>query len=167
MLLFCADQEEKRVAYLMPSPNWSETVHERNVLPEVGVQPKTRRHDKVCDAEQDNTKNSHSEEETKKTKHAPAQVVNTLSQLQRPERVQHDDEDDDQGKGGIQLTLDLATFPKPYVVHFLLGLLLLLYSDIPLALDTLGLLAVGAGLWLELGNSQRKHAEGQQLKGVL
>lgn len=151
----------------MPSPNWSETVHERNVLPEVGVQPETRGYDKVCDAEQDNTENSHSEEETKKTKHAPAQVVNTLSQLQRPERVQHDDEDDDQGKGGIQLTLDLATFPKPYVVHFLLGLLLLLYSDIPLALDTLGLLAVGAGLWLELGNSQRKHAEGQQLKGVL
>lgn len=151
----------------MPSPDWSETVHERNVFPEVGVQPETRRHSKVCNAEQDNTENSHGEEETKKTKHAPAKVVNTLSQLQRPERVQHNDEDDDQGQGGIQLALNLAALPKPHVVHVLLGLLLLLYPDVPLTLDTLGLLAVGAGLRLELGDSQRKHAEGQQLKSVL
>lgn len=151
----------------MPSPNWSETVHERYVFPEVGVEPKSRRHGKVRNAEQNNTEYGHGEEETKKTQHAPTQVVHSLSKDQWPQRVQDNGEDDDKGKGGIQLTLDLATLPEPHIVHVVSGLLLLLYPDIPLALDTLGLLAVGAGLGLELGDSQRKHAEGQQLKGVL
>lgn len=44
-------QKKREGPYLMPSPNWSETVHERDVFPEVGVKPKSRRHGKVCDAE--------------------------------------------------------------------------------------------------------------------
>lgn len=158
---------KKEKSYLMPGPNWSETVHERDVFPEVGIEPKSRRHGKVRNAEQNNTEYGHGEEETKKTQHAPTQVVHSLSKDQRPQRIQDNGEDDDKGEGSIQLALDLASLPEPHVVHVVSGLLLLLYPDIPLALDTLGLLAVGAGLGLELGDSKRKHAEGQQLKGVL
>lgn len=151
----------------MPGPDGSETVHEGDVLPEVGVEPESRRHNKVRDAEENNTEDGHGKEETEKAQHAPAQVVNSLAELQWPQRVQDHSKDDDKGKSSIQLALDLAALPEPYVVHVLFGFLLLLYPDIPLPLDALRLLAVGAGLRLDLGDSERKHAERQQLEGVL
>lgn len=150
----------------MPGPDGSETVHERNILPEVGVQPQTGRDGKVCDAKQNNTENGHGEEETEETEHAPTEVVDTLAELERPERVQDNGEDGDEGEGGVQLALDLAALPEPDVVHLLLGLLLLLDAHIPLALDALGLLAIGAEGGLDLGDAQGEHAERQQLEGV-
>ena len=45
--------------------------------------------------------------------------------------------------------------------------MLLLNLDSPLSLDTLGLLSVRACLRFDLGNSEGKHAQGQQLECVL
>lgn len=57
--------------YLMPSPDRSETVHERNVFPKIRVEPETRWNSEVCDAEEDDTEDSHEEEKAEKTKEAP------------------------------------------------------------------------------------------------
>ncbi len=150
----------------MPSPDGPEAVHERDILPEVGVQPEARRNGKVCNAEEDDTEDGHDEEEAEQTEETPAEVVDTLAQLEGPERVQDDDEDDEEGEGGVELALDLAAFIEPAVVHVILGVLLLLDADVPLALYALGLLAVFPGLGLELGDAEGEHAEGQKLEGV-
>lgn len=55
----------------MPGPDGSETVHERDVFPQVGVKPETRWSNEVGDTEQDNAEDSHKEEETEKTEEAP------------------------------------------------------------------------------------------------
>ena len=46
----------------MPSPDGPETVHERDILPEIGVKPETGRDGEVGDAEEDNAEDSHEEE---------------------------------------------------------------------------------------------------------
>ena len=94
----------------MPSPDGSETVHERNILPKVGVEPKTGRDGKVRDAEEDDTEDSHEEEKTKESEEAPAEVVDSLSQNQWPKRIQNDEEDDTEREGTVNLAHDLAAF---------------------------------------------------------
>lgn len=143
---------------LVPGPDGSETVHKRNVFPEVGVEPQTRRDGKVGDAEEDNTEDSHGEEQTEEAEETPGEVVDALAQLQRPQRVENDDKDDDKGEGGVKLALHLAALPKPDIVHVITSILLLLDSDVPLTLDALSLLAIGADLGLNFIHSQSKHA---------
>lgn len=146
--------------YLMPTPERLEAVKERDILPKVGVQPQARRNGEVGDAEQDDPEDRHQEEQAQKPHESPTQVVDTDTELQRPERVQHNNEDEQQRESGIQLALDLAALPQPGVVHVLLGLLLLLDGDGPLALDALRLLPVLARLRLDLADAQGEHAQG-------
>lgn len=90
-----------------------------------------------------------------------------MTQDQGPERVQDNGKNEDESKRGVQLAFDLAALPEPNVVHVFLCLLLLLNLDIPLALDTLlGLLSVGSAV-VDLDDSEREHAERQQLECVL
>lgn len=70
--------------HLVPSPDRSETVHEGNVFPEVGVEPQSRRDHKVGDTEENNAEDSHEEEETEETEESPAEIVDSLSQNQGP-----------------------------------------------------------------------------------
>ena len=98
------------ITHLVPSPDGSETVHERNILPKVGVKPETGRNGEVGYAEEDNAEDSHEEEKTEESKEAPTQVVDSLSQNQWPKRVQNDEEDDTERKGTVNLAHDLAAF---------------------------------------------------------
>jgi len=82
-----------------------------------------------------------------------------LAQYQRPKRVKDNSKDGEEGKTSIDLSLELTAFPQPSIVHIVLGLLLRFDLDGPLALNTLGLLSIGACLRLNLGNSKRKHAK--------
>jgi hypothetical protein len=151
----------------MPSPDRSETVHEGNVLPQVGEKPETGRVGKVCDAEKNNTEDSHEEEQPKESEESPTEVVYTLAQHQWPKRVQNNSKDGEECETSIDLSLKLAAFPQPSIVHVVLCLLLRFDLDSPLALDTLRFLPIGACLRLNLRDSERKHAQRQQLEGVL
>lgn len=142
----------------MPGPNRSETIHKRHIFPKVGIQPETGRHSKVCNAEEDDTEDSHEEKQTQETKKTPTKVVDTLSQLQWPQGIENYDEDQDQCQSGIQLALHLAAFPKPHVVHVVTSILLLLNANVPLAFCSLGFLAIGSFFGFNLADSQSKHA---------
>lgn len=153
----------RRWPYLVPSPDGPEAVHKGYILPQVGVEPKAGRDRKVSDAEENDAEDGHEKEEAQQAQQTPAEVVYSLAELQGPERVQDNDEDDEEGEGGVQLALDLAALPQPGVVHFFLGLLLLLDADVPLTLDALGLFA----RVLDLADTQGEHAQRKQLKRVL
>jgi hypothetical protein len=167
LVSFCHLTLNRGVTDLVPSPNRSETVHERNVLPQIGEEPKTRRVGEICDAEKNNTEDGHEEEQSKETQETPTEVVDTLAQHQRPKRVQDNSKNGEEGETSINLSLELTAFPQPSIVHVVLCLLLWFDLDSPLTLDTLRLLAIGACLGLNLRNSKRKHTQRQQLEGVL
>lgn len=151
----------------MPCPDGLEAVEEGNVLPQVGEQPQTGCVGEVGDAEENDTEDGHEEEETQQAEETPGEVVDALAQLEGPERVADDEEDDEQGDGGVNLAHHLAALVQPDVVHILLGLLLGLDLDSPQALDPLGLLVVVAGVGVDLGDAQGEHRHGQKLEGVL
>lgn len=153
----------------MPRPHGLEALDDRHVLPQVGKQPEAGLQDKVGDAEQDDAEDGHGEEEAEEQQERPAEVVDALAHLEGPQRVEHDDEDEQQEQAGVDLAHDLAALPQPGVVHVVLGVLLLLDAHRPLALDALALLGrrvVVALVLVRLGDAQGEHRHGQQLECV-
>lgn len=156
-------------AHVVPRPHGLEALDDRHVLPQVGKQPETGLQDKVGDAEQDDAEDGHGEEETEEQQERPAEVVDALAHLEGPQRVQHDDEDEQQEEPRVDLAHDLTALPQPGVVHVVLGVLLLLDAHRPLALDALALLGrrvVVALVLVRLGDAQGEHRHGQQLERV-
>lgn len=104
------------MAYLLPSPNGPERIEESDILEEVRVQPKTRRDDENGNAEENQTEDGHGEEETDQTQHAHAEIPDTLTHDERPQREHHDGEDSDQSEKSVELLLPLRTLIQPDVV---------------------------------------------------
>lgn len=152
----------------MPRPDGPETVHERDILPQIRVQPQARRNGKVRDAEEDHPEDGHEEEQAQQAKEAPAKVVHAKPQLQGPQWVQHDKEDHKQRERRVDLAHHLRALPQPGIVQLLLGVLLRLDLDRPEALDALRLLPVVVGrVGVDLADSEREHRHGEELEGVL
>lgn len=153
----------------MPGPDGLEAVHERDVLPQIGEQPKAGRCDKVGDAKENDTEDGHEEEEAEQAQESPTEVVHAEAKLEGPEGVADDDEDEHKGKDRVQLALNLAALPEPRVVHLFLGLLLRLDADGPETLDALRLLRAVVVAFVRVGlcDAQSKHRHGKKLKGVL
>lgn len=137
----------------MPRPHGPKTVHKRDVFPEIGIEPEAGRDRKISDAEQNDSEDCHEKEQAEHADGRPAQVIDALAQLHRPQWIQHYDENDDEREGGVQLALDLAALVQPDVVHVVFGVLLLFDVHVPLAFDALGLLAVGPELWLDFAHT--------------
>lgn len=150
----------------MPGPDGFEAVHKRDVLPKIREQPQSRRCDEVGDAKEDDAEDGHEEEEAEKTQETPREIVDPLAQLEGPQRVADDEEDEQHGDGGVNLAHELAALVEPGVIHLLLGLLLGFDLDGPLALDALGFLMTVAGVRIDLGDAQGEHRHGKQLEGV-
>ena len=153
----------------MPSPHRPEAVKESNILEEVRVEPESRRHRKVCDSEENETKNAHGEEETNQTQHTHAEVPHTETQLHRPEREHDDSEDDGERTRSIQLRHDLRALVQPDEVQLIAALLLLLDLDRPQPLDALALgggRVVVALVRVNLGDAQGEEGEREELEDV-
>lgn len=152
----------------MPRPDGPEAVHKRDVLPQVRVQPQARRDGEVRDAEQDDAEDGHEEEQAQQAQEPPAEVVHAEAQLERPQRVQHDGEDDEQRERRVHLAHHLRPLVQPRVVHVVARVLLRLHLDRPQPLDALRLLAVAVRrVGVDLVDAERQHRHGEQLERVL
>ena len=159
-----------RDSHIMPSPNRLKALNNRNILPQIRKQPKARLQHKVRDTEQNNPEDGHREEQSQEDQEPPAEVVNTLPQLDRPKRVARHGKDEQQRQRGIHLAHDLAALPKPHVIHIVPGFLLGLDLDGPQALDALSLLGGGrvvvAFVRVRLVHAEGEHRHGEELEGV-
>lgn len=157
-------------AYLLPCPRGSERVEEADVFEEVGVQPQTRRRGKHCDDEENQPHNGHGEEQADQAQHTHAQVPHALAEEKRPQREQHDGNDEHERTCGIKLLLPLRALVQPNVVVVVVCFLVLLDADGPQALDALGfgvVVAIVGVLRVDLGDAQGKQREREQLECVL
>lgn len=161
----------KEKTYIVPGPDRLETVHHRNILPQIREQPEAGFQNEVGDTEENNTEDSHGEEQTQEDQESPTEVIHTLAQLDRPERVADESEDDEESKGGIDLAHDLAAFPEPNVVHIIACFLLRFNAYSPETLDAfaalLGRGVVMALVLVDLDDAESKHGHGKELESIL
>lgn len=153
----------------MPGPHWFETVKEAHILEEIREKPETRRMREHGDAEEDEPEDAHDEEEADDAEHAHAEVPHALAHHNGPQRKQYDGENQDEGADGICRVLPLRALVEPHVVHLVVGLLLLLDLDSPQALYSLLLLvvvALVAGIFVDLGHAESKEGEREELECV-
>lgn len=107
---------KKGRAYLLPSPERSETVKETNVLKQIRVQPQSRRNGEHGNDEEDEAEDGHGEECANQPQHTHTQVPDTQAQLHRPQREHDEGEYNDQRTDSVQLLHDLRAFIQPYEV---------------------------------------------------
>lgn len=157
--------EVNGLTYLVPGPDRPERIHERDVFPQVGEKPETRG-EGVGQTKQNDTEDSHSKEGSQQPQETPTEVVDSLAQKDRPQRVKDDGEDDNQRQEGVELALELTAFVQPCVVQFISSILLSLNLDSP---ETLGALLRRAVRMFggALGYPEGQHRHGQQFEGVL
>lgn len=145
----------------MPGPDRSERVHKRNIFPEVGEEPQSRRNNEVSDAEQDDSEDGHGEETGKQPQEGPTKVVYTEAHFQRPEGVADNYEDGDESEDSVDLAHDLAALVQPSIIHVVAGVLLADDFDGPKTLDALCLLRLLSSVGVNLLDSKGQHRHGQ------
>lgn len=141
--------------YLLPAPQGLEAVKEPNVLEQIREQPETRRYSEDGDAEQDQTENGHSEEQSQQTHHADTKVPHTLTKHNRPKGEENHGKDTRHNSSSHCFLLPLRALVQPDIVHHRVDLLVLFDLDGPQALDSvLGLGVVVSCVWVGLAHSQ-------------
>jgi hypothetical protein len=162
---------DRFVTHLVPCPYRPEGVEEAHILEQIRVQPETGCCGEHCDDEQNQSYNGHGEKQSYQSKHTHADVPDTLSQYEGPQRKQNNGNHQQQCSTCIQLLLPLRPFVQPNVVVVIIRFLVLLDLNVPLPLDVLLLSMIMAFvsrcIAVDLGYTKREQREREQLESVL